>query len=71
MENRSPTTSLERIIVRDYKYVTDNSLQHLTSCAPHLKYLDVIGTDVTKAGIEKFKLEKPECHVISNFGVFA
>lgn len=69
-EQRSPTTLLESIIVRDYKYVTDSSLQHLSSCAPHLKFLDVIGTEVSKDGIEKFKLQKPECRVISNFGVF-
>lgn len=71
MEHRSPTTSLERIIVRDYKMVTDNSLQHLASCAPNLKFLDVVGTEVTKDGIEKFKLVKPDCRVESNFGAFA
>lgn len=70
MEMRSPTTSLERIIVRNYKLVTDNSLQHLATCAPHLKFLDVYGTEVTKDGIEKFKLVKPDCMVVSNFGDF-
>ncbi|XP_063704362.1 uncharacterized protein LOC134833834 [Culicoides brevitarsis] len=69
MEPRSPTTQLESITVRDYKKVTDVALQHLSSCAPRLKFLDVIGTDVTEDGIEKFKLQKPECRVISNFGV--
>lgn len=69
-EQRSPTTLLESLIVRDYKCVTDTSLQHLSSCAPHLKFLDVIGTEVTKDGVEKFKLQKPECRVISSFGIF-
>lgn len=67
-EQRSPTTQLESITVRDYKMVTDVSLQHLSSCAPRLRFLDVMGTEVTRDGIEKFKLEKPECHVVSDFG---
>uniref|UniRef100_A0A336M1Z4 CSON010574 protein n=1 Tax=Culicoides sonorensis TaxID=179676 RepID=A0A336M1Z4_CULSO len=69
-EQRSPTTQLESITVRDYKMVTDTSLQHLSSCAPHLKFLDVFGTEVTQDGIEKFKLVKPECRVVSSFGIF-
>lgn len=68
-EQRSPMTQLESITVRDYKMVTDTSLQHLSSCAPRLKFLDVIGTEVTQDGIEKFKMQKPECRVVSNFGV--
>lgn len=59
-------TGLERLSIRNYKLVTDTSLDHLESAAPHLKLLDVTGTSVTAQGIRNFKLSRPSCVVISD-----
>nr|XP_040223003.2 uncharacterized protein LOC120949644 [Anopheles coluzzii] len=60
-------TGLERLSVRNYKLVTDISLDHLESAAPHLKLLDVTGTSVTAQGVRSFKLSRPSCIIISDF----
>lgn len=57
---------LERIVVRNYTLVTDRSLRHLANAIPHLKYLDVRGTTVTRQGVEKFKHDCPNCNIISD-----
>uniref|UniRef100_A0A182W7Z6 F-box domain-containing protein n=1 Tax=Anopheles minimus TaxID=112268 RepID=A0A182W7Z6_9DIPT len=59
-------TGLERLSIRNYKLVTDTSLDHLESAAPQLKLLDVTGTSVTAQGIRNFKLSRPGCVVISD-----
>lgn len=65
-EARNPNNSLERLVVRNYKRVTDNSLRHLGACSPNLVFLDVCGTSVTMDGVEQFKLIKPNCVVLSD-----
>ncbi|XP_053674463.1 uncharacterized protein LOC128724763 [Anopheles nili] len=62
-------TGLERLSVRNYKLVTDTSLDHLESAAPHLKLLDVTGTSVTMEGIRNFKLSRPGCIVLSDYDI--
>lgn len=64
-ELRPPDTLLERITVRNYVDVTDDTLRHLVQVAPNLRYLDVTGTSVTIKGITDFLKQKPECQVIS------
>lgn len=64
---RPNNTSLERLFVRNYKLVTDTSLDHLESAAPHLKLLDVTGTSVTAQGVRRFHLARPNCTILSDF----
>lgn len=64
---RPNLTSLERLLVRNYKLVTDTSLDHLESAAPNLKLLDVTGTSVTAEGVRNFKLARPNCTILSDF----
>ncbi|XP_049290605.1 uncharacterized protein LOC125767762 [Anopheles funestus] len=59
-------TGLERLSIRNYKLVTDTSLDHLETAAPHLKLLDVTGTSVTAQGIRNFRLSRPHCVVVSD-----
>ncbi|XP_053658013.1 uncharacterized protein LOC128707091 [Anopheles marshallii] len=63
---RHNLTGLERLSIRNYKLVTDTSLDHLESAAPQLKLLDVTGTSVTAQGIRNFKLSRPRCVVMSD-----
>lgn len=63
-EMRPANTLLERIVVRNYRAITDVTLRHLASCAPKLQYLDVTGTSVTANGISQFIAAKPNCEVV-------
>lgn len=63
-ENRPRDTLLEVILLRHYNSVTDQTLNHLEMAAPNLRYLDVTGTGVTEAAVERFKAAKPNCTVI-------
>lgn len=63
--NRPSENRFERFSVRDYKSVTNVSLQHLVQCSPHLVFLDVSGTSVTLEGLQRFKELKPECKVVA------
>ena len=65
-EAKNPNTSIERLVVKNYRQVTDTSLQHLKTCAPKLVYLDVSGTSVTKEAVEQFRIERPECVVVAD-----
>lgn len=65
-EARNPNTSIERLVVRNYRQVTDHSLHHLKTCAHKLVYLDVSGTSVTKEGVEQFKIHRPEVVVVAD-----
>lgn len=60
---------LERIVVRNYTSVSDRSLRHLARAIPHLKFLDVRGTTVTKQGVEKFMRDCPDCHIRSDINI--
>lgn len=63
--NRSPTNRLERILLRNYTYITNYTLEHLVQCSPNLIYIDVSGTSVTLSGLRNFKNLKPHCEVIA------
>lgn len=65
-EAKNPNTNIERMVLRNYRQVTDMSLQHLKTCAPKLVYLDVSGTSVTKEAVEQFRIEKVDCEVIAD-----
>uniref|UniRef100_A0A182N8D4 F-box domain-containing protein n=1 Tax=Anopheles dirus TaxID=7168 RepID=A0A182N8D4_9DIPT len=64
-------SKLERLSVRNYKDVTDRSLDHLETAAPRLQLLDVTGTSVTAQGIRNFKLSRPRCVVLSDYDQMA
>lgn len=63
--NRSPSNRLERILLRNYTYITNYTLEHLVQCSPNLVYIDVSGTSVTLSGLRNFKNSKPHCEVIA------
>lgn len=56
--------NLKKLVINNYKNVSDFSLVHLSQCAPFLVHLDVRGTGVTPEGIARFKLKKPACTVV-------
>ncbi|XP_055906653.1 uncharacterized protein LOC129941911 [Eupeodes corollae] len=62
--DRPNNNSFERLYLRHYQRVTDDSLLHLAQCSPRLVYLDVTGSGVTQEGIEQFKARKPNCEII-------
>ncbi|XP_016952806.1 uncharacterized protein LOC108026395 [Drosophila biarmipes] len=64
--NRSPDNRLERLSLRNYHLITNNTLEHLVQCSPNLVYIDVSGTSITLAGMRRFKSSKPECEVVAN-----
>lgn len=57
--------NLRKLVINNYKKVSDFSLDHLGQCAPFLVHLDVRGTGVTSDGLERFKLKNPKCIVVS------
>ncbi|EDW80896.1 uncharacterized protein Dwil_GK11314 [Drosophila willistoni] len=63
--NRSPDNRLERISLRNYKNITNNSLDHLVQCSPNLVFIDVSGTSIDLAGLRMFKKVKPQCEVVA------
>lgn len=62
--DRPNDNSFERLSMRYYQRITDDSLLHLAQCSPNLSYLDVTGSGVTQGGIMEFKIRKPDCEVI-------
>ncbi|XP_055627398.1 uncharacterized protein LOC129769286 [Toxorhynchites rutilus septentrionalis] len=64
---RPNMSNLEKLLVRNYKLVTDTSLDHLESAAPNLKLLDVTGTSVTAEGVRNFRMARPNCTILSDF----
>lgn len=61
-----PRLKIERLIVRNYKEMTDASLIRLAEDAYFLKYLDVSGSGVTAGGIERFKTLRPNVTLIND-----
>ncbi|KAL7288563.1 hypothetical protein TKK_0017304 [Trichogramma kaykai] len=59
--------NLQKLVVRNYPDVTNNSLTHLLHNAPKLVYLDVTGTSVTKQAVDNFRLQRPEVTLLSSF----
>lgn len=65
-EKRPRETLLEVLLLRNYRNVTDRTLLHLEMAAPNLRYLDVSGTSVTAAGLQRIRAAKPNCRIISS-----
>ncbi|KAH8407168.1 hypothetical protein KR222_009963, partial [Zaprionus bogoriensis] len=63
--NRSPNNRLERLLLRNYIHITNNTLEHLVQCSPNLIFIDVSGTSITQSGVRNFKNVKPHCEVIA------
>ncbi|KAJ0184212.1 hypothetical protein K1T71_000635 [Dendrolimus kikuchii] len=61
---RPNQSNLRVLSLTGYRNITNRSLLHLASAAPHLRLLDLRRTRVTQDGVEKFKSRKPECEVI-------
>lgn len=63
-----PNTYLERIILRNFRNITDTTLSHFETNAPRLVYLDVRGCpQITREAVERFKAARAACELISNF----
>ncbi|KAK2586450.1 hypothetical protein KPH14_010725 [Odynerus spinipes] len=50
---------LKTLVVRNYPQVTNSSLVYLAEHVLSLEHLDVTGTSVTREGVQKFKLKRP------------
>lgn len=61
-------SNLQVLSLTGYRNITDRSLVHLSTAAPELRLLDLSGSRVTRAGVEKFKTMKPECEVVWSEG---
>lgn len=61
-----PKLKIERLVVRNYKEMTDHSLNSLAQKALFLKYLDVSGSGVTAEGIERFKTLRPNVTLVND-----
>ncbi|XP_045525766.1 uncharacterized protein LOC123715027 [Pieris brassicae] len=62
--NRPDRSNLRVLSVTGYRNITDRSLLHLISAAPHLRRLDFSSTMVTDSGVENFRNLRPDCEVI-------
>ncbi|XP_069692955.1 serine-rich adhesin for platelets isoform X2 [Periplaneta americana] len=61
----SSRPQLHTLVVKNYKTITDASLQYLVKLNS-LRYLDVSGTSVTEGGILQFKLKRDDVEVVSD-----
>lgn len=65
-----PNTYLERIILKNFRNITDTTLSHLETNAPRLVFLDVRGcTQISRDAVERFKLIRGSCQLISNYDI--
>ncbi|KAG5670023.1 hypothetical protein PVAND_000310 [Polypedilum vanderplanki] len=63
-----PNTYLERIVLRNFRNITDVTLSHLQTNAPKLAFLDIRGcSQITREAVESFKITRGSCQLISNF----
>lgn len=63
-----PNTYLERIVLRNFRNITDTTLLHFETNAPRLAYLDVRGCpQISREAVERFKTTRTECELISNY----
>ncbi|CAD0207012.1 unnamed protein product [Chrysodeixis includens] len=67
--NRPDRSNLRVLSVTGYRNITNRSLQHLATAAPHLRMIDFSETSVTQAGVDMFKAIRPNCEVVfSEYG---
>lgn len=63
-----PNTYLERVVLRNFRNITDTTLSHLETNAPRIMYLDVRGChQVTREAVERFKAARSNCMLLSNY----
>uniref|UniRef100_A0A1B6GBK3 F-box domain-containing protein n=1 Tax=Cuerna arida TaxID=1464854 RepID=A0A1B6GBK3_9HEMI len=60
---------LRVIQLLNYRTVTDTSLRHCASCLKGLQRIDVRGTSCSQAGVIKFKSERPDVTIMSDFNL--
>lgn len=63
---REEPCKLHTLTLRHFKGISDRSLLHLAK-VPSLRYLDVTGTSVSRVGVDRFMIVRPEVKLISNF----
>lgn len=61
------SSALQVLELCNYTYVTNTSLRHCASCLKHIKRVNVKGTSCTQEGVLKFKAERPDVVIVSNF----
>lgn len=61
---RPDRASLRILSATGYRHITNRSLEHLATAAPHLLHIDFTDTAVTANGVEIFKAIRPNCEVI-------
>ncbi|CAH2064899.1 unnamed protein product, partial [Iphiclides podalirius] len=61
---RPERSALHELSLVGYRHVTDRSLVHLASAAPELRRLDVRGSGVSEAGVQRFRALRPDCEVL-------
>lgn len=63
-----PNTYLQRIILRNFRNITDTTLAHFETNAPRLVFLDVRGCpQVTRETVDRFKAVRADCELLSNY----
>ena len=63
-----PNTYLERIILRNFRNITDITLSHFETNAPRLTFLDIRGcSQISREAVERFKAARTGCELLSNF----
>lgn len=63
-----PNTYLERIILRNFRNITDTTLSHFETNAPRLVFLDIRGCpQISREAVDRFKFARTECELISNY----
>lgn len=61
-------TYLERIVLRNFRNITDTTLSHLETNAPRLVFLDVRGcSQITRDAVERFKSARGTCQILTNY----
>lgn len=65
-----PNTYLEKIVLKNFRNITDTTLSHLETNAPRLVHLDVRGCSlISREAVERFKVVRASCQLISNFDI--
>lgn len=60
---RPNRSNLRVLSVTGFRHITNYSLTHLATAAPHLQSIDFTGTRVTESGVEHFRNFRPDCRV--------
>ncbi|XP_052748341.1 ras guanine nucleotide exchange factor P isoform X2 [Galleria mellonella] len=61
---RPNVSNLRELTINGYRNITDRSLVHLATAAPHLRRIDFRGTRVTQRGVDDFKSLRPDVEIV-------